>query len=121
MHVAGVILLFWRTPYLMRKWREIGFKLTGLGQKRQLLSFINFGDQLLCTPLYTQTVDYDRFIKSQLASRNQLKGLVWCKFGKFRGNEPLEVHRADSWLRRRCRLHIRSICLLITHGCFCSG
>ena len=27
------------------------------------------------------TMDYDPLIKSQLASRNQLWGLVWCKFG----------------------------------------
>ena len=27
------------------------------------------------------TVDYDPFIKSQLASHNQFQGLTWCKFG----------------------------------------
>jgi len=27
------------------------------------------------------TVEYDPFIKSQLASRNQLQGRVWCKCG----------------------------------------
>ena len=27
------------------------------------------------------TVEYDPFIKSQLAARNYLYGLVWCKFG----------------------------------------
>jgi len=26
-------------------------------------------------------VEYDPFIKSQLASRNSLLGLMWCKFG----------------------------------------
>ena len=31
--------------------------------------------------LACHTVDYDPFIKSQLASRNWLKGLMWCKFG----------------------------------------
>ena len=31
-------------------------------------------------PLY-HTVEYDPFIKSQLASRNQLSDLMWCKFG----------------------------------------
>ena len=27
------------------------------------------------------TVEHDPFIKSQLASRNWLQGLMWCKFG----------------------------------------
>ena len=31
--------------------------------------------------LLHHTVDYAPFIKSQLASRNQLEGLVWCTFG----------------------------------------
>jgi len=29
----------------------------------------------------THTMEYDPFIKSQLASRNELEGLMWCKFG----------------------------------------
>ena len=49
--------------------------------------------------LPTCTVDYDPFIKSQLVSCNQLKGLIWCKFGhvtvKNRPNKPLEVHRVE--------------------------
>ena len=31
--------------------------------------------------LPVHTVDYDPFIDRQLASRNQLEGLTWCKFG----------------------------------------
>ena len=27
-------------------------------------------------------MDYETFIDSQLASRNQLYGLMWCKFGQ---------------------------------------
>ena len=32
-------------------------------------------------PLGFHTVEHDPFIKSQLASRNQHKGQMWCKFG----------------------------------------
>jgi len=35
-------------------------------------------------------VDYDPFIKSQLASRNQLQDLMWCKFGHV---SPLNLRR----------------------------
>ena len=42
------------------------------------------------------TVDYDPFIKSQVASSNQVEGLMRCKFGHVAlilgGNETLEVH-----------------------------
>ena len=32
--------------------------------------------------MYTgPTMEYDTFIKSQLASRNLVQGLMWCKFG----------------------------------------
>ena len=42
------------------------FRVPGLNPKQGYLS---------------HTVDCDPFIKGQLASRNQLSGLVWCKFG----------------------------------------
>ena len=31
---------------------------------------------------YIHTVEFDPFIKSQLTARNQLQGLMWCKFGQ---------------------------------------
>ena len=42
-------------------------------------------------------VEYDPFVKSQLASRNQLQGLLWCKFGHvaadLRKKEIPVIHR----------------------------
>jgi len=45
-----------------------------------------------------RTVEYGPFIKRQVAARNLLEGLVWCKFGhvppaEFRGVETLELHQ----------------------------
>ena len=36
--------------------------------------------------LTSHTVEYDPFIKSQLASRNQLSGFTWCEFGHVTPN-----------------------------------
>ena len=50
-----------------------------------------------------RTVEYDPLIKSQLESRNQLQGFMWCKFGhvplKIGGNETRVVHRVASPLQ----------------------
>jgi len=51
-------------------------------------------------------VEYDPLIKSQLASCNQLQGLMWCHVTRDFCGETLEVHRADrdggkTWLMRR--------------------
>ena len=36
----------------------------------------------------THTVEYDTFIKNQLALRNWLSGLMWCKFGHVTPRNP---------------------------------
>ena len=43
-------------------------------------------------------MEYGPLIKRQVAARNLLEGLVWCKLGhvpraEFRGGKPLELHR----------------------------
>ena len=54
------------------------------------------------------TVDYDPSIKSQLASRNLLEGLLWCKFSRYfcaKGTPKFlqtQIHRGKSG-RLRCR------------------
>jgi hypothetical protein len=46
-----------------------------------------------------QTMGYEPFVESQLASCNQLEGRMWCKFGhvafKIRTTETIELHRVD--------------------------
>ena len=68
-------------------------------------------------------VEYDPFIKSQLASCNWLKGLVWRKFGhvslKKWGNETLELHRVATSLRQRKWEDSR--CPLLDHGRWLGG
>ena len=42
-------------------------------------------------------MEYDPFLKSQLASRSQLKGLMWCKFDnvtlEYPNEKNLGLHR----------------------------
>ena len=49
------------------------------------------------------TVEYEPFIRSQLASRNSLQGLMWCKFGHVpcgfpRGRTPRSPQSGKGWI-----------------------
>ena len=59
------------------------------------------------------TVEYDPFTESQVASRNQLYGLMGFKFGHvtadFRGNETPALHRTERPLSGGETLHKRQL------------